>query len=119
MKLQVYRLREKGRRLPGGEVERRGPEVGEFMYERNNMRGRTFKALLVRPGDMKNFHVIPLLDEAVILKVDSQGMLIAGREFVSNGVRKHQNNEYRQSWWCVLPQGATTPPAPLETPPQA
>jgi hypothetical protein len=101
MRMLVYRLRERGQRLPGDEVERRGPAEGELLFKQRILKSRTFKAMLVRPRDMENFYVVPLLDRAVIVEIKAEGMMISGAEMVVTGPRKHQANEYRQSWWCV------------------
>jgi len=103
MKMRVFRLRERGERLLGGEVEHRGPAEGELIFKQRVLRSRIFKAMLVRPHDMENFYVLPLLDNAVIVHINAEGMLISGMEVVVTGPRKHQAHEYRQSWWCVPP----------------
>lgn len=111
MKMRVFRLRERGERLPGEEVERRGPAEGELLFRQRVLRSRIFKAMLVRPRDLENFYVVPLLDRAVIVHINADGMLISGVEVIVTGVRKHQTHEYRQSWWCVAPgsrQGGLT-----------
>lgn len=103
MRMWVYRLRERGQRLPGEEVEQRGPAEGDLLFKQRVLRSRIFKAMLVRPRDMENFYVVPLLDQAVIVHIDANGMLISGTEMVVTGPRKHQAFEYRQSWWCIPP----------------
>lgn len=101
MRLQVFRLRERGLRLPGSEVDARGPAEGVFLFRQRILRSPIYKAMLVRPDDMHNYYVVPLLDYAVIVEVKATGMLVSGREEVATGPRKHQCHEYKQSWWCV------------------
>lgn len=105
MHMQVYRLRERGLRLTGEVVEQRGPDVGELLFKQRLTRSRVFLASLVRPLDYKDYHVIPVMDQAVIVRITPKGMLISGMEQIE-GWRRSNDQQYRQGWWCVaVPPG--------------
>jgi hypothetical protein len=99
MMVRVYRLRDKGRRLPGVDVEANGGSVGNLeMRQRAPRRNWYMAQLMTQDGS----YIIPVLDQAHVIGVMADGMLIAGTEVIPrNDHLKSRVEGYRQSWWCV------------------
>lgn len=110
MKVNVYRLRERGKRLPGDQVKERGPVLGELVYRPRLYRTTIMLASLVA-DDMETY-LIPPMDQAVLLQVNERGMLIGGTEVITRRMtHKARSDSFRQAWW-VVPVSVAAPGDP-------
>ena len=99
MMVRVYRLRDKGQRLPGTDVQAHGGSVGNLeMRQRAPCRNWSMAQLMAPDGR----YIIPVLNQAHVISVMAGGMSIAGTEVIPrNDHLKSRTEGYRPTWWCV------------------
>ena len=100
MECRVFRLYSNGVALPDS-VRGHKPVVGRLMYaprlKHDEIRLTVFTAQLL--GLRSDASVIPVLDSAVLMKVNERGMLLSGQEVIArNGGRNTRKEYYRQAW---------------------
>lgn len=113
MLVDVIRLRDRGTPRARDDVMGSAPIRGALMFSHvrpghANWKGRRFWAGLQDPctGEW----LLPVLDPAIVRKIDSRGMIVVGVEHM--GIRQRDVREYPQAWWCrPLAVLATAPPS--------
>lgn len=100
----VYRLRHLGQELER-DVVRHNRALGELVYtERlhDPRPGRSVMAAMLLGADGESY-VVPVLDQARVLRIRGKGVLIAGIEVVprGRGAKIIKADRFRQTWWCV------------------
>ena len=100
----VYRTRNLGERRDR-EAIRRDRNIGDLIYGVRvydpQPQWRVMKAQLIGPDGVN--YVVPMLDQARLLRVRGNGLLIGGREIIvlSRGAKNIKSAQYSQAWWCV------------------
>ncbi|MDM0086738.1 MULTISPECIES: hypothetical protein [unclassified Variovorax] len=98
----VYRIRRGGEPLHPDDI-RLLRVTGELRYGIRLLRGqyKIMKAQLLAADGAT--YVIPVLDQARLLKIEKDGILITGTEIIptSRGIKNIKSNDYPQTWWCV------------------
>jgi hypothetical protein len=74
------------------------PARGDLQVHRRGFNTRIAK-LLAQDGET---YVLPVLDKIKLLKINDQGILIAGLEMYPPKGSKGAGAVFRQTWWCVL-----------------
>jgi hypothetical protein len=98
MHAAVYRLRERGVRLP----KPKDPVSGELRIQPHQVGTNDPLALLAElVGDGARV-VLPPLHGAIVRRVTKGGMVIRGVEIVSRGGPKGRVEKFRQTWWCLV-----------------
>jgi len=98
MHAAVYRLRERGIRLPrpkepvAGELRLRPHQVG------TNDPQALLAELLLDGGGL----ALPPLHGALVRTISKGGMVIRGTEILSRGGSKSRVQSWRQTWWCMV-----------------
>ncbi len=94
----VYRLRERGVRLP----KPKDPVSGELRLRPHQVGTNDPQALLAELlGDGGAMALAPL-HGATVRRVTKGGMVICGTEIVSRGGSKGRVEKFRQTWWCLV-----------------
>lgn len=107
MQVTVIRLRRNGLKLAADDIRQAKPVAGQLKVTHvrpghgNRVRQHLHAVLL----DARYEHALPMLEPAVIKRIDHRGLLIVGVEHVPGYVRKSDEYTYPQAWWCV-PAGA-------------
>lgn len=99
----VYRLYHQGIKLQTPAVRQHGPAIGRHAYcarqRESALRNSIFMAQLL--ANTTNQYVIPVLDDAALVRLDERGMLFVGKEIVPRGVGiKTRCDYYAQAWLC-------------------
>ena len=99
--MQVYRLFEKGLRLPRERVFGLGAVQGELILKTRPIwpRQAVWIAQLMRADQS---YLLPVLDDARVVSVTRRGLLIEGREIIPPRGAKGFDTRYAQAWWCEL-----------------
>lgn len=100
----VYRLRHKGQRLES-EAVRNTRSLGELLFtERvhDPRPGRSLMVAMLLATDGESY-VLPVLDQARVVRIRGRGTLIAGTEVIplGRGIKNIRSERYRQTWWCI------------------
>jgi len=87
------------------EAIRRAAVEGELVY-RARLAGRTPEhdvMLATLLAEDRERYVIPPMDRARIVKIERNGVLIAGTEVIARGrgMKNIKADYYRQTWWCT------------------
>lgn len=94
----VYRLRERGVRLP----KPKDPVSGQLCLRPHQVGTDDPQALLAELlGDGSRI-VLPPLHGALVRRVTAGGMVIRGIEILSRGGPKGRVEKFRQTWWCLV-----------------
>ena len=103
MRCAVYRLRRLGHKL---EIEavKGGLVHGELVFTKrlhDPRPGRSVMVAMLLAPDGESY-VIPVLDQARVLRIRGHGFLIAGVEVHPRrrAMKNIQADRYRQTWWC-------------------
>lgn len=105
MLFDIYRLREKGNRLPAEVVRRRGAVRGhlsDWEYVdgwRGASPNRIRAVTLTKCGLPSGQELIPALHAYAVTQITATGMRIRGFEYVES-LRK-KTDVYPQTWWCI------------------
>ena len=97
MQASVYRLRERGLKLPRPTA----PLCGDVQLARIERGDRKYLQARLLDGDRD---VLPPLQKAVITRVSRNGMVIHGEELASRKPSsiKTRVSTYRQTWWALV-----------------
>jgi hypothetical protein len=104
MQASVYRLRDRGIKLP----RLSSPQSGDVQLAKIDRGDLRYLQARLLDGDRD---VLPPLHKAVITRVSSNGMVIHGEEMASRKPSsiKTRVSSYRQTWWalvqCATPSG--------------
>jgi hypothetical protein len=104
MQASVYRLRDRGIKLPRPS----SPQSGDVQLAKIDRRDLRYLQARLLDGDLD---VLPPLHKAVITRVSNNGMVIHGEEMASRkpSSTKTRVSSYRQTWWalvqCEAPSG--------------
>ncbi len=96
---QVYRLRERGVKLP-----RPKPAVaGQLSLQPHAAYRSDPGALLAKLMHDVTSDALPPLHKAVVRRITPSGLLIAGVEVIARrAAAKSSEDHYRQTWWCLV-----------------
>lgn len=75
----------------------------EARIKHAQIRLSVFTAYLVAGED--RHYKLPPLDSAVLLRIDSRGMVLAGQEIIARGAGRNARKECHKQAWLVQPQG--------------
>lgn len=75
----------------------------EARIKHAQIRLSVFTAYLVAGED--RHYKLPPLDSAVLLRIDSRGMVLAGQEIIARGAGRNARKECHKQAWLVRPQG--------------
>ena len=96
MLCKVYRLRNKGDKLPSDQLK---AEAGDLCVR---VAAIPPFELLVGLRDERGYNIISISD-ARLLKINEKGLLFAGTEHAYEGGSADLHSVlYRQTWWCVV-----------------
>ena len=98
MHAAVYRLRERGIRLP----KPKDPVSGELRLHPHHVGTDDSQALLAELVRDDGAIALPPLHGAAVRRVTMGGMVIRGIEIVSRGGSKSRVEKFRQTWWCLV-----------------
>ena len=94
----VYRLRERGVRLP----KPKDPVAGELRLSTHQVGTNDPQALLAELVGDSGGIALPPLHGAMVRRVTKGGMVIRGTEIASRGGPKGRVEKFRQTWWCLV-----------------
>jgi hypothetical protein len=94
----VYRLRERGVRLP----KPKDPISGELRMHTHKVGSNDPSALLAELVVDTGRVALPPLHGATVRRVTKGGMVIRGMEMLSRGGPKGRVERFRQTWWCLV-----------------
>ena len=100
----VFLLRHKGEKLHA-DVVRRAPRRGELRFQLRligkSPQWHVMKASLIGPDGAR--YVAPVLDQARLVTIQRDGLLITGTEVIptSRGIKNIKADYFRQSWYCI------------------
>ncbi len=94
----VYRLRERGVRLP----KPKDPVSGQLRLQPHQVGTNDPHALLAELVGDGGRIAVPQLHGAIVRRVTSGGMVIRGTEILSRGGSKGRVEKFRQTWWCLV-----------------
>jgi hypothetical protein len=94
----VYRLREKGVKLP----KPKDPVSGELRLRPHRVGTNDPQALLAELVLDGGGIGLPPLHGAAVRRVTQGGMVIRGTEILSRAGAKARVQSYRQTWWCLV-----------------
>ena len=104
MQCKVFRLYTSGLKLPEG-VRGRAPAVGRLIYaarlKHEEIRLTVFTAQLLAL-DNDNC-IIPVLDAAIVMRINERGMLLSGQEIIARGNSRNSRTDYYRQAWVVRP----------------
>ena len=98
MHAAVYRLRERGVRLP----RLKEPVSGELRLTPHQVGTNDPQALMAELVLEDGGIALPALHKAVVRRVTRGGMVIRGTELVSRGGSKGRVQWFAQTWWCLV-----------------
>ena len=98
MHAAVYRLRERGVRLP----RPKRPVAGELRLTPHQVGSNDPQALMAELVLDDGGTALPALHKAVVRRVTKGGMVIRGTELVSRGGPKGRVQWFTQTWWCLV-----------------
>lgn len=104
MLVDVYRVRYRGVKQERERI-RQDKHRGELAYRVRlydpRPRWCVMKAVLL--GSDGEHYVLPVLDQARVVEVRGEGLLITGIEVIptSRGIKNIKSDHYPQTWWCV------------------
>lgn len=98
MHAAVYRLRERGVRLP----KPKDPVSGELRLQPHHVGSDDPRALLAEVVVDTGRIALPPLHGATVRRVTKGGMVIRGMEILSRGGPKGRVERFRQTWWCLV-----------------
>lgn len=94
----VYRLRERGIRLP----KPKDAVSGELRLRPHQVGTNDPQALLAELVREDGSIALPPLHGATVRHITKGGMVIRGMEIQSRGGSKGRVQSYRQTWWCLV-----------------
>jgi len=98
MHAAVYRLRERGIRLP----RPKEPVAGELRLHPHQVGTNDPQALLAELLLDGGGVALPPLHGAVVRNITQGGMVIRGTEILSRSGSKARVQSFRQTWWCLV-----------------
>lgn len=97
----VYRLRKHGEKRPKAEV-RQDRQIGRLTVWGNVFDRRPRRELFAALDGIEGTGSLPMLAQVRLVQIDRGGVLLAGYERVQVGEgRRAQEQQFRQTWWCV------------------
>lgn len=98
MQAAIYRLRERGVRLP----RPKEPVLGQLSLRPHKVGTNDPEALMAELALEDGGIALPALHKAVVRRVTNGGMVIRGTEIVSRGGSKGRVQVFAQTWWCLV-----------------
>jgi len=98
MHAAVYRLRERGIRLP----RPKEPVAGELRLRPHQVGTDDPNSLLAELAREDGGTALPPLHGAVVRHITNGGMVIRGTGIVSRCGAKGRVQSFRQTWWCLV-----------------
>jgi len=96
MLASVYRIRDRGIRLP----KPKDPVTGDLRFEDEKHADAEMQvARLMGTGSTEN---LPTLFKAKVKRVTANGMIIQGTEFITRGQQKSKSYPVPQTWWAFI-----------------
>lgn len=105
MLCDVYPIRHGGQKRDPEKI-RLSPHRGELIYSTRlydiRPRWRVMYAQLLSTSGSGSY-VLPVLDQARLVRIRDTGLLIAGTEIIptSQGIKNVKSDDFPQTWWCV------------------
>jgi len=104
MECSVYRLYSNGTKLSEA-VRGRSPVVGRLVYaprlKHDQIRLTVFTAQLLALDNERC--VIPVLDSAIVMRINERGLLLSGQEVIARGNSRNSRTDYYRQAWVVKP----------------